>query len=602
MVARRDWRKINRFLAGEWPKPVPPCHVYTIDTDRLDRWFNAAHQAPYIVIDTEYNPNTLYLTLIGLGYPGMEEALQIEWATVWSDRRKAVVQHLYSLVRRVRVVFQNSLADIPVIEKACGISYEDYQAIDDTMLAHAVLWSEWPHTLEFLASIYGEHPKMKHLAHVDPLLYNLGDVLDTMSVWEGLLVELADDPQSERIYRDQSLPLIPLILERRKYGIRVNVARVAPAVVAYQERAEDAVRMATAYCGYPINLGSSPQLGAYLYDMEGLPEQRNRSTTRGLPGSRTVDDEAIAKLRAKVGEGEHPLIEARIAYAAAKQIASHYLEPMDGVERIYPSIKIHAQASGRWSITGPPLQQLPKDLEDLIIPDEGEVWVEWDWKHAEPRFLAYLAGDLPMIEALEAGADPYAFFARDIFVGVLEPTSAMRSFAKRYSLKLSYGGLPSSDTPGALAAGLTKLQLAQAGARFLARRPALASYWKSIDEAVKGRRDAAFVISRAYDGRRRMITGSKDEVQREAKNHPMQGSVSGLLNETCIAIKKALPYSSLVKTKHDSGTYAMPVEQLDEGLPLVRAIVEREIDVGGFRARFPAEYVVIYSSGKREAV
>ena len=36
---------------------------------------------------------------------------------------------------------------------------------DDSMLAHAVLWSELPHTLEFLESVCSPHPKMKPPDH-----------------------------------------------------------------------------------------------------------------------------------------------------------------------------------------------------------------------------------------------------------------------------------------------------------------------------------------------------------------------------------------------------------------------------------------------------
>jgi len=270
--------------------------------------------------------------------------------------------------------------------------------------------------------------------------------------------------------------------------------------------------------------------------------------------------------------------------------------------RIYPEFRIHAQASGRWSIVNPPLQQFPKDLEDLIIPDEGEAWIEWDWKQAEPRFLAYLSGDEPMMAAFSNGVDPYTIYARDLS-GLDPPPKMYRDFAKRYILKLSYGGLPASDTSGAMALGLDKHQLVQMAARFFAAHPAVAQYWRQIDASIRtGASGEAFVVSRAYDGRRRMICGSREAVKREAKNHPMQGSVSGLLNTTCIEVKHVLPYASLVKTKHDSGTFAVPVEKVDEALPAVRQVVERIVEVNGFKARFPAEYTIIHADGSRRSV
>ena len=321
ILALRDWRKVRRYLNGTWPEPLPVSHVYTTDTGRLHAWFEQAHKAPYIVIDTEFNRDTHYLALLGLGFPSMDEALQVEWPHVWSDRREILCRCLKALVARTPVVFQNAVADIPVLEKACGIGYEDYAHIDDTMLAHAVLWSDWPHDLGFLASVYGEYVKLKHLASANSLRYNLGDVVDTISVWEALQAELAGDPKSREVYREQSLPLIPLILGRVQRGIRINVARVAPAALEYTTKKAEAVSLARAYVGWPFNLGSPTQLGMWLYDVEGLPEQRGRQTKR-----RTADEEAMLKLRSIVGEGVHPLIEARIEYAAAQQVLSHYIK------------------------------------------------------------------------------------------------------------------------------------------------------------------------------------------------------------------------------------------------------------------------------------
>ena len=321
MLALRDWRKVRRYLDGTWPKPLPLSHVFTTDLGRLHAWFDRSYDAPYLVIDTEYRPDTHDLLILGMGYPGMGEVLQVEWQHVWSERRETLCRRLRTLVREHAVVFHNAVADIPILEHNCGIVYDDYVNVDDTMLAHAVLWSEWPHDLGFLASVYGEHPKLKHLAKINPLRYNAGDVVDTISVWEALQQELLADPPSLAIYHEQSLSLIPLILDRLKRGIQVNEARVASAALEYAEKKAKAMSLARSYTGWPFNLGSPTQVGMWLYDVEGLPEQKGRQTKR-----RTVDEEAILKLRAMVGEGEHPLIEARMEYAAAQQVLSHYIE------------------------------------------------------------------------------------------------------------------------------------------------------------------------------------------------------------------------------------------------------------------------------------
>ena len=174
---RADYAKIPRILAGVWPAALPPSLV--VDGERYPaalEWLVAAQAAPYVAIDTEFTRDGRFLELIGLGYPGMATALQIRWPLVAEEGRPAVADALRALVGVVQVVYQNAVADVPILEDNCGIRYADYRDIQDTMQAHAVLWSDWPHELAFLASLYSPCNKAKHLAAIDPLKYNLGDV------------------------------------------------------------------------------------------------------------------------------------------------------------------------------------------------------------------------------------------------------------------------------------------------------------------------------------------------------------------------------------------------------------------------------------------
>lgn len=577
----RDWRKIPRYLDGTWPTPIPPSHVFTGDMPRLERWFAHALAAPYVAIDTEYNPETRYLTLLGAGYPGMAEALQVEWAHLWTVRRARVVEHLEHLVSRVPVVFQNALADLPVLETNCGLAYTAYRRIDDTMLAHAALWSELPHTLEFLASLYDTHPKLKHLAHVDPLRYNLGDVIATIDVWEALRVELAADPESASVYELQSLPLIPVILARHQKGLRVNTARVEPAALDVEAARADAVNLAQSYAGYPLNVGSDDQLKTLLYTIEGLPLQRAKDTRQP-----TINEEAIGVLQA--ASPEHPVLEARAAYAAAQQTLSHFIAPARGVERVYPSFKIHAQASGRWSITDPPLQQLPVELEDLIVPDVDETWLGWDWSQIEPRVLEALAGDRDALARWDE--DRYERWTGVIFPGST-PADAdwtqKRKFTKVFILRLHYRGDPrgAGSIKGARALGLVGPTLVQASNRYIVSRPAIAAFWRCEEARIRASHE-----SRTFCGRRRRLLGDGKATLREGINHMMQGAVADILNLTLVGIARDLPWSSLAWTKHDAAYIAVPTARVAEAWPVVRRHVEQEWTIGDVTVQFPASY------------
>ena len=607
-VTRFDWLKVQRILAGEWPKPVPPRLVANEENiHEVEDWFIQARKAAYIVIDTEYSRDTRVLHLIGLGYPGMGQGCQLPW--LWGTQglqgwaRNLVGDVLGETVRLTPVVFQNTFADLPVLRKNLGIQYEDYKHIDDTMLAHAVLYSELPHDLEFLASLYSQHAKLKHLSESEPLLYNWGDVLATIDVWEGLKAELDRDSASKRVYESQSLRLIPIIDERHERGIRVNQPRVKQASLDYGAKIEQAQFQAWAHCGWPINLGSPKQLAHWLYDVEGLPVQKNKDTRKP-----TVDDDAIAVLRGRYED--HGLIQARADYAEAKQADSHYIQPLSGSDRIYPEILIHAQASGRHSTNNPPLAQLPGDLRDIIVPDPDYPWYGWDWDQVELRLLAALSGDQPLQEAFTNQWDIHTINFCDIFAVPYPPNlrdphtspecqawrdsiawegkdDKRRRFAKVFVYRLHYRGDPrtATDIPGANGLGLDGPRLVQGSIRYLSKHPAIKFYWDRCDRLASTTR-----TSRTFLGRKRVLLGDGKGVLREASNHPMQGAVSDIYNLTIVAIKEACPQARFVYGMHDSQWWEVPQTLWDQYKPIIKGLVERDWLINGQSVRFPASF------------
>lgn len=631
LAVLQDWAKVPLYQAGKWPEQVPPFDVVENPQGvarHVKKWCDEAiAKAEYVVLDTEFVRETKYLLTLGLGYSGMGRGLQLWFRHLDSVSRSAIRNSLLALCKRIPIVFQNAMADIPVLESSMGIRYDDYAQIEDTMLAHAVLWSEWPHTLEYLASIYGKYPKMKHLSVTNPQLYNWGDVLDTISAWEGIQKELRRDKESERVYREQSLRLVPILLERSKRGLRVHQSAVVAASEDLASRQVWAVGISHAGAGYPINIGSEKQLKHYLYDWKGYPVQTDKEKKV------SAGADAIAALRKHVGPipdldsegkeglgiaeafrrvvmgGADPILEARTIYAAAQQEKSHFLAPLEGKERVYPSIKIHAQASGRWSITEPPLQQFPGYLQDLLIPDEGEAWVGWDWDQIELRVLAALSGDEPYLTAFAKGWDIHTLNACAIFTLPAPPDPVnseseanrewravcgwtgkediRRTFAKRFVYRLNYGGdaRTAGDIPGATQLGLTGPKLVLASQRYLGAHPAMAA-WR-VQVAADARTTK---VSRTFMGRRRRLLGEGQGVIREAYNHPMQGAVSDILNLTTVQIAAAAPDACLAYTVHDAAWWAVPITGVDHFKHMVYPIITQAWSIGGRSIAIPAKW------------
>src|SRR3990167_5876212 len=236
-----DWGKVPRMLAGTWPAPVPPPLVGTQATIRdVFAWFDRAEGQPWIALDTEYFPETSTLTMLGIGTP-RKDCCILPWLVsqhyVFNDHtRHAIAERLRALVIRVRVVMHNALADLPILSKNMNVVVPP-EMIEDTMLADGVLWCELAHDLGSLARRYCAHNQHKQLADVDPVAYNHGDVLATIDARLAQIKEFAADPASECVYREQSLALIPLVLEAHERGIRLDQDAVR--TMATQLRSEE---------------------------------------------------------------------------------------------------------------------------------------------------------------------------------------------------------------------------------------------------------------------------------------------------------------------------------------------------------------------------
>lgn len=654
-----DYDKIRRYLSGSWPAPIPARTIVTPkdsigigDIDAMSRTPERDGPYDHVVIDTEYGREDHVLSTIGVGlrrgnwFGGFQV---MDWPRLAPWQRDLITGWLRTIIDWSRVcVFQNTMADIPVLEQA-GIFDHDYihvllKKVEDTMLAHAVLWSEWPHSLEFLASVYGQLEKLKHLSESDPALYNWGDVCDTDTAYLSLKKELDAEPSSEAIYRTQSLPLLPVLLKARRRGIRIHRPQVERAAKDLAAAIEQAEYLATAHAGWPLELGSVGEKGKlawYLYEDSGLPIQYKRGARNRAAKKITVDADAIASLRAGIEPvpdfeqeerdglsieqaidrallGADPVLEARVVYADALQSLSHYIEPAvaalarDG--RFYPQFLIHAQANARWSTNGPPLAQLPDPLRTIIYPDEHCVWLGHDWDQIELRINAEVSNDLPSLEAFKNGWDIHVLNMCDCF-GYPYPVQrkkpwaapenadwiahlnfqgkddARRVFAKRFVYRLDYGGDPANagDIPGAQALGFIgkagAAKLIQASQRYLAAHPAKAAYRMELARIAHDRSLATSLF-----GRRRRLTGDRTKKIRDAFDFPMQASVSDWFNLTVLAFTDLMPWLEWMYGMHDSHWWQCPEDRVEDSWPQYRAIVERKLMINGRETFFPATF------------
>lgn len=249
VATQRDWCKVPLVMAGTWPRPLPP-----ISADP------PVVRAPEFTFDSEWD---------------MGDGRLICWSLYDGGSFVYVVYApgLLGPIQHPKVIFHNAQADLDNFEAVSGLGWGQYD-VEDTMYAHAALWGGFPHDLEFPGSLYASINRWKHLQHTNPREYSAGDAVGTWDVWLALQREFRREPPSEQVYRGWQLPLIPIIRRAKQSGLRLHQERVPQFLQDLDAMRGEQQMRAQAAVGWPLNLGSGPQVGYQLYDVEGLSAPR----------------------------------------------------------------------------------------------------------------------------------------------------------------------------------------------------------------------------------------------------------------------------------------------------------------------------------------
>lgn len=555
-------------------------------------------------LDLEWDENGA-LTTVGIGHH--ELVIQID-AFDYEGYRPWLLEQF----ARVPVVIHNAAADIKVLRKhGFPLTAASFVQLEDTMLADAVLNSEEAHDLGDLGERYGKLPAHKDLRKVPEAAseYNAADIVSTLQIWQHAIApQLAADSQAARIYRELSLPFMWLAMESEEAGIRVHPTLPRELYARYDLKRQQAKRLLWAFAGWPVNIGSPDQMKHLLYNVEGLPLQYEKGP-KTEDRKVTTDKDALSALRrlqgtewdadvaptlesawANIEAGGHPALEARFLFMGAQQAISHYIEPCLDRKRIYPECRVHAQASGRVGYVKPALPQMKNELLDQLLPDEGTIWVGWDWSQIEVRLLAVLADDKVYQEAFARGDDIHSLNVRAIFpeAGSEALEEIRRRWTKAFAFRLHYRGKPENagDIPGSKALGLNSAALVVASETYLTAHPAIPEYWRQLEEEA----DQTGLV-RTFRGRPRRLTNAfRNARNREGSNHPLQGGVADIYLETALLVHRAAPWARMIFGAFDSQWWQVPFDRELEFVGVMAPLVEREFEINGQTVTFPAKF------------
>ena len=314
---------------------------------------------------------------------------------------------------------QNYIFDMSVLTLRNGIL--PTCKIEDTMIAHSIMYPDTPKGLDYLCSVYTDIPYYKEDRKLWNKLdeaqdrfweYSAKDALATLLVWEALVDDLQNDPLHMQTYRG-TVDLYPLLMYIQQGGIAVDMERLELLRVEVEQEYDTKCQELNEVADYEFNPGSPKQCAEYFYGHKGL-----RPYTAGKTGNPTTDDDALRRLIIRDN-----LREARIVQECRglRKFAGTLNMAIDPDNRMRCSTNPRGTKFGRISTsktifgTGGNMQNLDTKFKVLLSADADSAFFEFDEEGAEWVIVARLADDPRMIEVAEGDESPHTITAHYAF-------------------------------------------------------------------------------------------------------------------------------------------------------------------------------------------
>ena len=394
---------------------------------------------------------------------------------------------------------------------------------------------------------------------------------------------LAENEQKSLFY-DMEMPLIYVLADMEKYGIKVDKA----ALLAYQKRLGESLdgmeEEIYALAGEKFNINSPKQLGVILFEKLGLKGGKKTKT-----GYSTAAD-VLEKLRTA-----HPIVERILHYRQLAKLKSTYADGLLAVmdaetEKIYSTFNQTITATGRISSTEPNLQNIPvrlelgRELRKIFIPESAEFcFLDADYSQIELRVLAHISGDESLIAAFKSNQDIHRMTASQVFhVPFDEVTPLQRSNAKAVNFGIIYG-------KGAFSLGqdlgISRKEAEEYINAYFARYHKIKTF---MEDTIKNGTKNGYV-STLWNRRRNMPELQSSNFmqraagERAAMNMPIQGTAADIIKLAMIKVHRALQEggyrSRLILQVHDELLIEAYKEEKDAVAKILKENMEHAADL-----------------------
>ena len=592
------------------PPEMPPVDRSTYETvqtnEQLARWIARAKAARLVAVDTETSSlDAMQADLVGVSLAlGPNDACYIPLAHGSGDmfaekpqqiEREAALEALRPLLADEAVikVFQNGKYDLNVLARH-GV---EVHPIEDTMIVSFALDAgrsqdgiggghgmdelcqrHLTHTAIAYKDVCGTGKKAIPFGEV-PLdratEYAAEDADITWRLYTLLKPRLAVEGGS-RIYERVDRPLIPVVAEMEREGIRVDRPRLAKLSEEFAREIGRLEGEIHAAAGQEFTVGSPKQLGDILFDKLGYKGGR-----KGKSGQYSTDVSVLEKLAAEGADIARLVLEWRqlsklkSTYTDALQAA---INPQTG--RVHTSYSLVGAQTGRLSSTDPNLQNIPvrtaigRQIREAFVPEEGNVLLAADYSQIELRLAADMADVDTLKQAFANGEDIHARTATEMFGEVTRDT---RARAKTINFAILYG-ISRWGLAGRLEVDPDEAQ--DMIDTYFQRFPGIQRYIAETLETVRERG-----YSETLFGRKTWFPriGSKNQAERQgseraAINAPIQGTSADIIKRAMVRMIPALRDAGLPDVRmllqvHDELVFELPAGDVAAASPVIERVM-----------------------------
>ncbi len=406
------------------------------------------------------------------------------------------------------------------------------------------------------------------------------DLLDRLA--EGVRRELeeGDGGALAKVYEEIEAPLLPVLLGMEERGVLLDTEFLAAMSEELGAEVGQLEGQIYAVAGEELNINSSQQLGAVMFERLGYPViKRTRKTKTPSTGADVLEELARRGY-------ELPVLILR--YRELTKLKSTYVDALPALVaadgRLHTTFYQAVAATGRLSSANPNLQNIPvrtelgQRIRKAFVAEEGSVLLAADYSQVELRVLAHIAGEEALIEAFRRGEDIHTATAAAVLGIAPELVSAeQRRAAKTINFGIMYG---MSAYGLAQNLGIGRAEAQEFIDAYLARYPKVKRYREETLATAHAEGKVATLYGRVryladIESKNRAL---RENAERMAINAPIQGTAADLMKLAMIRLDRRLraerPGSHLLLTVHDELVLEVPAGEVEE----VAAVCRQEME------------------------